>query len=106
MVNVKPEQFQKIWSALITPTNEDESVNYEALERIVELPFPRMCGGDPQHTMFGRWSSTLFPACAGVIPPSRQTPWLGCTFPRMCGGDPFFCRPVASREDFSPHVRG
>lgn len=24
MVNVKPEQFQKIWSALITPTNEDE----------------------------------------------------------------------------------
>ena len=37
MVNVKPEQFQKIWSALITPTNEDESVNYEALERIVEL---------------------------------------------------------------------
>ena len=37
MVNVKPEQFQKIWSALITPTNEDERVNYEALERIVEL---------------------------------------------------------------------
>lgn len=37
MVNVKPEQFQKIWLALITPTNEDESVNYEALERIVEL---------------------------------------------------------------------
>ena len=22
MVNVKPEQFQKIWSALITPTND------------------------------------------------------------------------------------
>lgn len=37
MVNVNPEQFSKIWSALITPTNEDESVNYEALERIVEL---------------------------------------------------------------------
>ncbi len=37
MVNVKPEQFHKIWSALITPTNQDESINYEALERIVEL---------------------------------------------------------------------
>lgn len=37
MVNVKPEQFRKIWSALITPTNADESVNYDALERIVEL---------------------------------------------------------------------
>ena len=36
MVNVKPEQFQRIWSALITPTREDESVNYEALEEIVE----------------------------------------------------------------------
>jgi len=37
MVNVKQEQFAKIWSALITPTKADESVNYEALERIVEL---------------------------------------------------------------------
>lgn len=37
MVNVKNEDFSKIWSALITPTNEDESVNYEALERIVDL---------------------------------------------------------------------
>lgn len=37
MVKVKPEQFQRIWSALITPTNADETVNYEALERIVEL---------------------------------------------------------------------
>ena len=36
MVNVQPEQFRKIWSALITPTKEDESVNYEALEQIVE----------------------------------------------------------------------
>ena len=37
MVNVKKEQFTRIWSALITPTREDESVNYEALERIVDL---------------------------------------------------------------------
>ena len=37
MVSVQPEQFRKIWSALITPTKEDESVNYEALEQIVEL---------------------------------------------------------------------
>lgn len=37
MVSVQPEQFRKIWSALITPTREDESVNYEALEQIVEL---------------------------------------------------------------------
>lgn len=37
MVNVKPEQFKRIWSALITPTNPDESVNYGALERIVDL---------------------------------------------------------------------
>ncbi len=36
MVNVKPEQFRRIWSALITPTRGDESVNYEALEEIVE----------------------------------------------------------------------
>jgi len=37
VVSVKKEQFRRIWSALITPTNEDESVNYDALERIVEL---------------------------------------------------------------------
>lgn len=37
MLNVKTEQFRKIWSALITPTNIDESVNYDALERIVAL---------------------------------------------------------------------
>lgn len=37
MVSVRPEQFQRIWSALITPMREDESVDYEALERLVEL---------------------------------------------------------------------
>ena len=37
MVKGNPEQFARIWSALITPTNADESVNYEALERVVEL---------------------------------------------------------------------
>lgn len=37
MVSVQPEQFRRIWSALITPTREDESVNYEALEQVVEL---------------------------------------------------------------------
>ena len=37
MVSVRKEQLGKIWSALITPTREDESVNYGALERIVEL---------------------------------------------------------------------
>ena len=36
MVSVKPEQFRRIWSALITPTNEDESVNYDALEQVVK----------------------------------------------------------------------
>ena len=35
--SVKSEQFSRIWSALITPMNEDESINYEALECIVEL---------------------------------------------------------------------
>lgn len=34
---VKKAQFQRIWSALLTPMNDDESVNYEALDRIVEL---------------------------------------------------------------------
>ena len=38
MVNVKPEQFQKIWSALITPTNEDESVNYAVSYTHLTLP--------------------------------------------------------------------
>jgi N-acetylneuraminate lyase len=37
MVSIKPEQFRRIWSALITPMNADESINYTALERIVEL---------------------------------------------------------------------
>ncbi len=36
MVSVKPEQFRRIWSALITPTHEDESVNYDALEQVVK----------------------------------------------------------------------
>lgn len=36
MVSVKPEQFRRIWSALITPMNDDESVNYDALDRLVE----------------------------------------------------------------------
>ena len=37
MVNVKADDFRKIWSALITPTRADESVDYGALERIVQL---------------------------------------------------------------------
>ena len=36
MVSVKPEQFRRIWSALITPMREDESVNYDALGELVE----------------------------------------------------------------------
>ena len=37
MVNVNKGDFQRLWSALLTPMNADESVNYEALERIVDL---------------------------------------------------------------------
>lgn len=37
MVNVKKTDFNRLWSALLTPMNTDESVNYDALERIVEL---------------------------------------------------------------------
>ncbi len=37
MVNAKQADFQRLWSALLTPMRADESVNYEALERIVEL---------------------------------------------------------------------
>lgn len=37
MVTVNKADFQRLWSALITPMNADESVNYEALERIVDL---------------------------------------------------------------------
>ena len=37
MVNVKPEQFSRIWSALLTPTNADESINFDALEKVVDL---------------------------------------------------------------------
>lgn len=36
MVKTNPEEFRRIWSALITPTREDESVNYDALEEIVD----------------------------------------------------------------------
>lgn len=36
MVSVNPQQFRRIWSALITPMNADESVNYDALEAIVD----------------------------------------------------------------------
>ncbi len=37
MVTVQKEQFQRIWSALITPTRQDESVNYDALEKVVQM---------------------------------------------------------------------
>lgn len=36
-MDVDRDNFRRIWSALITPTNKDESVNYKALEQIVEL---------------------------------------------------------------------
>lgn len=36
MVTTKPQDFKRIWSALITPTNTDESVNYHALEQVVD----------------------------------------------------------------------
>lgn len=36
MVTVEKKQLERIWSALLTPTNADESVNYDALEDIVE----------------------------------------------------------------------
>jgi len=32
-----PDQFRRIWSALITPMREDESVNYDAVEQLVDL---------------------------------------------------------------------
>lgn len=37
MVSVRREDFQRLWSALITPMKPDERVNYDALERLVEL---------------------------------------------------------------------
>lgn len=37
MVKTEKKQFRRLWSALITPVREDESVNYEALEQIVDL---------------------------------------------------------------------
>ncbi len=37
MVNFSSRDLPVIWSAVITPTREDESVNYEALEEIVRL---------------------------------------------------------------------
>lgn len=37
MVNTKKADFGKIWSALLTPMKSDESVNYDALEKIIEL---------------------------------------------------------------------
>ena len=36
MVKLEKNAFDRLWSALLTPTREDESVNYDALERIVE----------------------------------------------------------------------
>lgn len=36
MVKIGKTQLERIWSALLTPTNADESVNYDALEEIVE----------------------------------------------------------------------
>ncbi|MCF0132452.1 MAG: N-acetylneuraminate lyase [Blautia sp.] len=36
MVKIEKTQLERIWSALLTPTNADESVNYDALEEIVE----------------------------------------------------------------------
>ena len=33
MVSVNPADFERIFSALITPTREDESVNYDAWRR-------------------------------------------------------------------------
>lgn len=36
MVNVNKSDFNRLWSALLTPMRADESVNYEALERIVD----------------------------------------------------------------------
>ena len=36
MVSDRPEGFSRIWSALITPMCADESVNYDALEKIVD----------------------------------------------------------------------
>ena len=36
MVKLEKNAFDRLWSALLTPTREDESVNYDALERIVD----------------------------------------------------------------------
>lgn len=36
MVSAKPEGLSRIWSALITPMRADESVDYDALETIVD----------------------------------------------------------------------
>ena len=72
------------------------------------ITFPRMCGGDPCRvaryayqsgfsphvrgwSYVSKWHfyvESLFPACAGVIPPYKKMCGDLDSFPRMCGGDP------------------
>ena len=49
---------------------------------------------------------SLFPACAGVILLTDNSPNELLAFPRMCGGDPMLSNLVANGLNFSPHVRG
>ena len=48
----------------------------------------------------------LFPAWAGVIPPSREYAQRAATIPRMGGGDPSNPTCYKPLKDYSPHGRG
>ena len=48
----------------------------------------------------------LFPAYAGVIPPSSVPIQSGSAFPRIRGGDPGMLEASQTFSGFSPHMRG
>ena len=54
-----------------------------------------------------RWDLfSLFPAYAGVIPPSLSKHLVIQPFPRIRGGDPLLVGQRIKQRDFSPHTRG
>ncbi len=71
-----------------------------------DIAFPRVCGGDPDAEQDNTKPITLFPACAGVIPPLNPCIIATLSFPRVCGGDPSSGKSDNRYKHFSPRVRG
>ena len=81
-------------------------IPYQIISTSVAKSIPRMRGDDPAFAVMDRLPSSVFPACAGMIPISSILRASHCCIPRMRGDDPDAIAEADYFVEYSPHARG